>query len=108
LIIGDLSLPAALPPAVTFSAPADDAILDDAEVTATLQALFCEGAAAMRDTLPLVLGTTPPLSFGGVCRDWIQSIRSAPPGLLPGASRLASPPPFSLELLEADLGASSA
>jgi hypothetical protein len=75
--------------------------LSDDEVTVQLQALFRDGAAAMREALPVILGTAaPPPSFADVCRDWTLAIRTAPPGLIPGASRLASTPPFSLALPE--------
>jgi hypothetical protein len=72
-------------------------------VTAQLQAMFRAGTAAMREALPVLLGTAaPPPSFSDVCRDWTLAIRSVPPGFIPGASRLASPPPCSLALPEVD------
>jgi len=93
-------------PSSTLCMAVPELVLSDVEVTAQLQALFHEGAAAMRSVLPAMLGLAPPpvpphrdaLGFSNTCRDWVTSIRAAPAALTRGASRLASLPPVSFSL----------
>jgi len=87
---------------VALGAPLAEPFLAEADVTANLQAMFREGVAVLRASLPAILGIPPPpapdrdpRAFSATCRDWVESIRAAPAALSRGSSRLASPPPVS-------------
>ncbi|KAM0892367.1 hypothetical protein ACQ4PT_025802 [Festuca glaucescens] len=78
----------------------DDAPLSDVQVTHKLQELMRDGIANLRASLPDILRAPAPAlpprpSFQATCRSWAEAIRAAPAALLPGSSRLASPPPCS-------------